>query len=279
MLTLSDPCDETNVWNSLPEADVFLTGSDQVWNALGDGTVDGAFFWEGVKRLPGRRIISYAASFGCDAVTSGYEQKVGELLAHYDAISVREDSGVSIVESYGYAARQVLDPTLLLKGDEWAKLSSDSKVPSRPYVLVYNLHPDSKMLDYVSQKAAGSGFEIVSVCPTFRRRIGRHVILPTLPEFLGLFLNAACVYTDSFHGTALCINLGIPFVEVFPKENAARNRSLLRLFGLENRSWDDFEGNAWTDDIDWRHVHSVLAFERERSMSWFAVALGVGTNC
>lgn len=278
MLTLSEPCDETNIWDSLPETDVFLTGSDQVWNALGDGMIDGAFFWEGVERLPGQRIVSYAASFGRDVVTSGYERKVGELLARYDAISVREDSGVSIVESYGYAAKQVLDPTLLLSGDKWAEMSSDAKVPSKSYALVYNLHPDSDTLDYVSRKAASSGLEIVSVCPTYRRRIGRHIILPTLPEFLGLFLNAACVYTDSFHGTALCVNLGIPFVAVFPKENAARNKSLLCLLGLENRAWDVFEGNAWDDDIDWSHVRSVLALERKRSMAWFASALGVGQN-
>lgn len=278
MLTLSDSCDETNIWGRLPEADVYLTGSDQVWNALGDGTVDGAFFWEGVKCLPGQRIVSYAASFGRDVVTNGYEQKIGELLARYDAISVREDSGVGIVEGYGYTAEQVLDPTLLLKGNEWAEMSSDAKVPTRPYALVYNLHPDSETLDYVSRKAAGSGLEIVSVCPTYRRRMGKHIILPTLPEFLGLFSNAACVYTDSFHGTALCVNLGVPFVAVFPKENAARNKSLLRLFGLENRAWDVFEGDAWADDIDWARVRSVLALERERSISWLASALGMGKN-
>ena len=129
------------------------------------------------------------------------------------------------------------------------------------------------MLGYVADKTRGSGLEVVSVCPTFRKRIGKQVILPTLPEFLALFRDAACVYTDSFHGTAFCINLGTPFVEVFPKENAARNKSVLRLFGLEGRAWDVFEGNAWDGDIDWDHVRSVLVSERRRSIDWLKGAL------
>lgn len=278
-LSLSDPCDETTIWKRLPRADIYLTGSDQVWNGLENGEVDGTFFWEGVEPGPGCRIISYAASFGRDSVTPGYERKVGELLSRYDSISVREDSGVAIVEDYGLNAEQVLDPTLLLDGDDWRSMASRAKVPARPYALVYNLHPDSEMLGYVAEKTRKSGLEIVSVCASFRRRIGRHVILPTLPEFLGLFTNAACVYTDSFHGTALCINLGVPFVAVFPKANAARNKSALRLFDLERRGWDVFEGDAWDDDIDWEHVRAVLASERKRSTAWLTSALGVDAAC
>lgn len=279
LLNLSAPCDESNIWETLPEADVYLTGSDQVWNVMKDGTVDGAFFWEGVRLSSGSRIISYAASFGREEVTPGYEEMVGRLLSRYDAISVREDSGVGIVEGYGLKADQVLDPTLLLEGDEWRTMASPAKAPSRPYALVYNLHPDSEMLGYVAKKTEGSGLEVVSVCPTYRRRIGKNIILPTLPEFLGLFANAACVYTDSFHGTALCINMGVPFVAVFPKANAARNKSALRLFDLEDRGWDVFEGNAWEDDIDWGHVRTVLAAERKRSMTWLASALGDDAAC
>lgn len=272
-LTLTPKCDESNIWETIPNADVYLTGSDQVWNMLGDGTIDDAFFWAGVEKNENRRIISYAASFGCETVVKGYERRIGEWLSRYDAVSVREDSGVSIVEGYGLIAQQVLDPTLLLSENVWRSMSSSAKVPSVPYALVYNLHPDSRMLGYVVDKTAKSGLEVVSVCPTFRRRVGKHIILPSLSEFLGLFANAHCVYTDSFHGSALCINLGVPFVAVLPNENAARNKSLLRLFGLEHRSWDAFEGNAWDDDIDWARVNLILDVERKRSVEWLSQAL------
>lgn len=278
-LSLSSPCDETTVWERIPDADIYLTGSDQVWNGLENNEVDGVYFWEGINGNTNSKIISYAASFGQERVTPGYEKRVGQLLSRYDEISVREDSGVDIVEGYGLKAEQVLDPTLLLKGDDWRAIASTAKAPLRPYALVYNLHPDSEMLGYVNAKTQNSGLEVVSVCASFRRRTGKHIILPSLSEFLGLFMNAACVYTDSFHGTALCINLGVPFVAVFPRANAARNKSILRLFGLEGRDWGVFEGNAWDDDIDWGHVSSVLFAERRRSLAWLATALGVDVAC
>ena len=272
-LTLSRHCDEFSIDGALPDADVFLTGSDQVWNDLGDGTLDPVFFWDGLRKTAGSRLVSYAASFGRDIVVPGYEERVGKWLGRYAAISVREDSGKRIVDRYGLECEQVVDPTLLLTRDEWLAVADPRPAHSRPYALVYNLHPDSGMLDYVADKTKSSGLDVLSVCPTFRRRIGKQIVLPTLPKFLSLFRDATCVYTDSFHGTAFCINLGIPFVEVFPKENATRNKSVLRLFGLESRGWDSFEGNAWDADIDWAHVNAVLTAERSRSIEWLASAL------
>lgn len=272
-LTLSPHCDETSIDALLPNTDIYLTGSDQVWNELGDGTLDPVFFWDGLDKTQNAKIISYAASFGKGGVVSGYEKQVGDWLARYDAISVREDSGKKIVNDYGFDCEQVVDPTLLLTRDEWLDIADPKPARKKPYALVYNLHPDSGMLGYVADKTRDSGLEVVSVCPTFRKRIGKQVILPSLPEFLALFRDAACVYTDSFHGTAFCINLGTPFVEVFPKANAARNKSVLRLFGLEGRAWDVFEGNAWNDEIDWNHVASVLESERARSLAWLKGAL------
>lgn len=272
-LTLSDHCDESNIDELLPSADVYLTGSDQVWNELGDGTLDPVFFWDGLTKTKNAKVVSYAASFGRGGIVKGYEERVGKWLSRYDAISVREDTGKQIVNGYGLSCEQVIDPTLLLNKDDWLSVADSRPVRKKPYALVYNLHPDSEMLDYVADKTRNSDLEVVSVCPTFRRRIGKQVVLPSLPRFLALFRDAQCVYTDSFHGTAFCINLGTPFVEVFPKENAARNKSVLRLFGLEGRAWDAYEGNAWDKDIDWKHVNAVLDSERVRSLSWLKNAL------
>lgn len=272
-LTLSAHCDESNINELLPNADVYLTGSDQVWNELGDGMLDPVFFWDGLAKTRDAKLVSYAASFGRGGVVKGYEEQVGKWLSRYDAISVREDTGKQIVNDYGFACEQVIDPTLLLNRDDWLSIADSRPACKKPYALVYNLHPDSEMLGYVADKTKNSNLEVVSVCPTFRRRIGKQVILPSLPKFLALFRDAQCVYTDSFHGTAFCINLSTPFVEVFPKENAARNKSVLRLFGLEGRAWDTYEGNAWDKDIDWNHVNAVLDSERLRSMSWLKNAL------
>ena len=58
----------------------------------------------------------------------------------YDAISVREKSGVDIIRKLGIEnVTNVVDPTLLLNGDDWRRLSSN-KHKDEKYILVYNLN-------------------------------------------------------------------------------------------------------------------------------------------
>jgi hypothetical protein len=68
------------------EADVFMTGSDQVWSDAGVDKYDSAFFLSFVKK--GKK-VAYAASFGKtkfdDATVDAYKK----MLSSYDAISVR----------------------------------------------------------------------------------------------------------------------------------------------------------------------------------------------
>lgn len=121
-LTLSTHVDERTLWNNLPNVDIYLTGSDQVWNALGDGTLDGAFFWVGADA--GKPTVAYAASFGKGCIESGYEGQVAQWLQRYSAISVREDTGVDIVRNVGFDAEHVLDPTLLLSANQWGCIAN-----------------------------------------------------------------------------------------------------------------------------------------------------------
>ena len=62
-LTLSPHCDETSIDALLPNTDIYLTGSDQVWNELGDGSLDPIFFWDGLSKVEGKKVVSYAATF------------------------------------------------------------------------------------------------------------------------------------------------------------------------------------------------------------------------
>ena len=110
------------------KADAFMTGSDQVWGPVITGMYDAAYFLQfatgGAKRL------SYAASFGktnFDAATTGAYQ---QMLASYDKVTVREDSAVQMLESWGAknCCGQVLDPTLLLNVDEWTDLLVDEEM-------------------------------------------------------------------------------------------------------------------------------------------------------
>ena len=101
------------------KADMFMTGSDQVWGPTLNGKYDSAYFLSFVKNVPR---IAYAASFGRTDFTTEILSEYRNLLSEYVAIAVRENSAADLLAQMGIeCAGQVLDPTLLLTADEWIK--------------------------------------------------------------------------------------------------------------------------------------------------------------
>ena len=128
--------------NNLPIADYFCTGSDQVWNTGWNEKIDHPFFLD--FDTNGKKCFSYAASFGKSKLEDWEKEETKKLLSKYDDISLRELSGVEIVEGLGIKnAINVVDPTLLLTGDEWSELASD-KYKDKKFIFVYNLNRNRK---------------------------------------------------------------------------------------------------------------------------------------
>lgn len=108
-----------------PIADVYMTGSDQVWGPTASGEYDPSYLLSFAPSAARR--VSYAASFGKRVPEGDTEAAFKPLLGRYDSISVREDSAVSQLNVWGFDARQVLDPTLLLSGDAWRAFAGNQK--------------------------------------------------------------------------------------------------------------------------------------------------------
>ena len=119
--------------------EAFVVGSDQVWRPLYNHNIEDMFlaFAENVQCLR----FSYAASFGTDVWEFSEKQtRICKTYAKmFDAISVREFSGLKLCEEYlDVKAEHVLDPTMLLAKADYNQLCLN--VPSRkPYVLSYLL--------------------------------------------------------------------------------------------------------------------------------------------
>ena len=256
------------------KADAFMTGSDQVWGPVITGMYDAAYFLQfatgGAKRL------SYAASFGRtnpDAATTRVYQ---QMLASYDKITVREDSAVQMLESWGAknCYGQVLDPTLLLSADEWIDLlvyeEMQIKYASQKYILVYQIHNDRQLSSYALRLAAHTGLKLLRVNPFMHQvhRGGKFVLCPDVAEFLSLIKNATYIVTDSFHGTCFSLTFEKQFIEVLPNNTTGtRNQSILALTGLSNRIVYDFDDFSIINRmIDYQPVREILAKERGRSV-------------
>lgn len=248
-----------------PAADVYMTGSDQVWGPTSSGEYDPSYLL--FFAPDGARKVSYAASFGKKIPDGDVEKMFRALLERYEAVSVREDSAVQQLGEWGIRAKQVLDPTLLLSGDDWRGFAG-RQVRRRPYVLVYQIHSDPRVGEYAKTAAKKLGLPLVRISAYLHQigREGRLKYLPGVREFIRLVDGAHLLVTDSFHGTAFAINLNTPFVEVLPGNGtASRNVSILRLTGTEERILSG-DGLALLEKpIDFESVASVLAQNRESS--------------
>lgn len=268
-----------------PQADIYLTGSDQIWNSEYNGGVDRAHFLDFTPMNKPR--ISYAASFGKDKLRPEEVDETKELLSKYSAISVRESSGVNIVDGLGISgAQQVLDPTLLLGREEWAREFVLTRPKEQRYLLIYSVERSLDDVVYsVARKIADAkGLSVIFLSPAAKLKSMKHCDLQ-LPfskvvDFLQYFYYADFVVASSFHGTAFAINFNRQFVSVLPPRFGARPRSLLNLVNLNDRivEGSDLDINKISEPIDYLSVNQILVQEREKSLAFLESALNKHSN-
>lgn len=250
-----------------PVADVYMTGSDQVWGPTSSGKYDPSYLLSFVPDDAAK--VSYAASLGKRVPTDETETMFRALLARYDAISVREDSAVQQLNTWGFQARQVLDPTLLMTGDDWRRFAGGEKT-RLPYVLIYQIHSNPRVGRYAEVAAKKLGLPLVRVSTHFHQvtREGKLEYLPDIRKFIRLIDGARLLVTDSFHGIAFAINLNTSFVQILPDNGTeTRNTSILRLTGLEGRVLKGNDLLLAGKSIDYTRVNTLLSLEREHSIN------------
>lgn len=249
-----------------PAADVYMTGSDQVWGPVGDGTYDSSYCLSFTGDADKR--ISYAASFGRTDIAPAQEEYFKKWLSRYKHIAVREYSAVQILKGIGITAFHVVDPTLLLDPSFWDRYAKP--IERSNYVLVYQIHNDKRVGAYAQKAARAMGLPLIRVSASFHQicREGKFVWCPEIGEFLSYIKNAACIITDSFHGTALAISFNTPFVEVLPNNGSAtRNLEILKMTGLSNQILtEDNDVSLALREVDFSGTNKILADKRLESL-------------
>ncbi len=255
---------EEELEEDIPQADIYCTGSDQVWNTGWNEKIDYPFFLKFVPK--NKKCIAIAASFGKSELEDWEKEETKELLSKYSALSMRELSGVKIAKDLGFEdAINILDPTLLLNGEEWSQLASD-KYSNQDYVFVYNLNRNKKIDAYVQKLAKEKKLKIyyVSYCLHEFYKKGKMKCNVKVEDFLSLIKNAKYVVTDSFHATAFSINFNTQFMIVFPEKYSTRVESILKITGLEERIVKDCNNTQLMDSIiDFSDANKILNEQRK----------------
>lgn len=231
---------------SLPkegEYDAYIVGSDQVWRPM-YSDLNLAFLgftngWANVKR------IAYAASFGTDEWEYNEEQtRVCKKLAGlFDAVSVREKSGLRLCEDYlNVKAKHVLDPTLLHDREFYEKSLKLNDIPCKKrgvfYYFLDNNNKKEQLVNRIAKEYNCDSYTVNSrvedACAPIEERVQ-----PPIEEWLRGFRDAEFVVTDSFHGSVFSMVFNKPFAVVInTKRGRARFDSLLNLFGQQYRVID-----------------------------------------
>ena len=265
-LKMTVRCKNTSDLKDL-HADLFMTGSDQVWGPVLTEPYDENYFLGFVDDK--KKKIAYAASFGKTKFDENIERAFRDYLLRYDHIAVREDSAKRMLDSWGiHCDGQVLDPTLLLNGDEWSRLIEKDR--KYPYVLIYQIHNNPRLNELGKEIAARLKLPLYRVSASLHQfnRGGKFIYLPDLGGFLSAIKNCSFFVTDSFHGTCFAINFNKQFVEVLPTNGtASRNQSILSLTGLTDRiihGVDDL--SIINTRIDYSPVNEIIEKERSRSI-------------
>lgn len=268
--------------NLTADYDAFVVGSDQVWRYKYGYMFDNDIANVYLKFAPnGVKRIAYAASFGIDEweYPKNKTEECKHLAHLFDAISVRERSGVNLCQTYlGVDATHVLDPTMLLQQNDYESLIETSNIigEDKKRLFCYILDSSETKTNIIKGLATDRGWYPLYVnamvfdcyAPLEER------IQPPVDAWLKGFRDSQFVVTDSFHACVFSILFHKQFAVVGNEERGmARFTSLLSVFGLENRLVTSYQQAKNLPVINYEPIDSILQELRKRSLTFLENAL------
>lgn len=255
--------------NNPPKADVYVAGSDQIWNTDMNNGKEPAYYLDFGSEKTKR--ISYAASFGISKIDPKLKNFVKLNLKNFDAISVREQTGINILQDLDISAKLVLDPVFLLDKTEWQQLTLSAKkypkIKKHEFILVYDFMNDDRIKQMAYNIKNEKNLPIVSIndyTPMDYADININNAGPL--EFLDLINKASVVISSSFHATAFSIILEKEFY-VYPlkgQNNSSRMTDLLNRLEIIER----FNSQNTQDILDYTKIGIKLDEHIQESKSF-----------
>lgn len=254
------------------EYDMFIAGSDQIWNPE---CTDFTFAYY----LPfASRRISYATSFGPHGqAVQDNAARIGSELEKFHAISVREQGSADIVKSLtGIEAEILPDPVVLLDKARWDELAGATPIRRGKYIFTYTPVPRHAFasLSHNIGKELKMANVTSLVRPTMASIINHAGFEKKLDcgpiEFLNLIRHSSLIISGSFHAVLFAILFEKPFYAVCEGPDN-RISHLLKVTGLEERLiyMDDYRSKiANWQDIDFSKARETIGEMRQKGIEY-----------
>lgn len=256
------------------EANIFLSGSDQIWGRIGTKNYDLNYF---LSFTNSKNKFAYASSFGHNDLNE-IDSHVLESLRKYKKIGVREKSAVDFLKSVDIDSKLVLDPVFLFDKEYYFKKILFTKDMRKDYILVYQIHKNIFFDEYVKKLSNELKLPIYRVHnnPSRIFKQGRLKNTQNPFKFLGYIYNAKYIITDSFHCTSFSVIFNKQFVSINPGKTSTRIASLLNSLGISERLIDCNDKNTISLPIDYQKVNLKLSTLKNDSISFLKEELNFG---
>lgn len=264
--------------------DIYVVGSDQVWNYYLAKQAEEVFFLNS-KKINVKK-ISYAASTGGTETNYEYNEWYQNGLSGFEHISVRESSAAeNLAVILNKNVSSCVDPTMLFNKEYWSTIERKPEgIGDKPYVFMYGLGyswcktEEEQACRMTNEIANEYGLDIVHYYyGDYKKRFpesAKCCYFNSPEEFLWLVHHAEYMIVCSFHGTVFSTLFERPFYTFKVGNNGTRMRDLTQLLGIGDRYIDcALNKEQWNWDIDWEMVRNRIEVNRESSIEYLKKAL------
>lgn len=270
---------ETRVYRTLkslqknpPACDIYISGSDQLWNAaITGGVFDSAYFLNFGSAKIGKMTYSVGADF---RNLENPAEMLKDLIKDLNVISMREEKWEPVVREAAQGKVEThidVDPTLLLTPDQYERFMPDMPKEPEPYILTYTMTGETQKQIYNGARILSekTGLKVIDVSgdPNKMNKKVEDNRLCGPDEFLWYIKNAEYVVTNSFHGTVFSVLFRKKFITIPHAQTGNRVTELLDKLGLSQRYHTVTVAaiNRITNDINYDAAHAKLDALRKNS--------------
>jgi len=263
--------------------DAIVVGSDMLWSY--DFKNNWPFYF--ATFAPSEKIVTYAPSFGKNDLSKEEIEMCKPMISRITHLSCREEAGISFIkEHFGLTAEHVIDPTLLLSGEEWSHLLGDMpRLVKDNYILSYVFRGScqngrKQLFDQLNSRKYKQLIFINGQEGKFKNNIYRGYFSPI--EYVTLFRDADFTVTDTFHGLMFSLIFNKPFI-VLDKSSfgvsSDRQQSTLKTYGLEDRFvTPNIKVSDELMQLDYTVVERKIRKNREKSIRYLKKSLEDATK-
>ena len=264
------------------DADLFITGSDQIWNPFCGG-YNPMMFLEFVN--DGTKCISYSSSISQPQIHPMIEERMAKALSKFNHIAVREQRSVELLNELLHRTdiKLVVDPTYLLSSEEWERFGNKANIEFQvPEKYIFCYFVGNKRTDVYKRMVEDvkhfTGIEHVINLECSNRNItygDGFTYQDAGPyEWVYLLRHASYICMDSFHATVFALKFHKEFVHAMKNmddEAGSQNTrmyDILSRYGILYKNYNGDNTLEWQQTIDYNRVDPIIKAEIEDSMDY-----------